>query len=291
MNKKEENKFALQLLSPMVILLIFLGLFPIMYSIWISLYSWKLSIPIPPKFIGLNNYVRAFSDAIFLQSLLKTAFFVLIVVGGTILLGLAFGLLINNKRIPAKIWFLTFSLIPWAIPRVSAGLMWQWIYDGNYGILNGLLSHFNLIESYKWWFMGSEWSSLSLVAIVEIWRTSPFVGLMIFAGLQKIPEQLYEAASIDGANSWQKFKFITIPQLRLIIMAILILVTIWALKTFDTVYVLTGGGPGNKTMITYMYVFRQAFGYLNISYGAALGYLVTIIIICITLSYYKIFNK
>ena len=291
MNKKEEKKFALQLTSPMLILFILLGLFPIMYSILISLFSWRLSIPIPPKFIGLGNYIKAFSDAVFVQSLLKTAFFVLITVGGSLLLGLAFSLLLNNKRIPGKIWFLTFSLIPWAIPRVSGGLMWKWIYDGNYGILNGILSHFNLIGSYKWWFIGSVWLALFLCAIVEIWRTAPFVGLMIFAGLQKIPEQLYEAASIDGANSWQKFKFITIPQLSLVILAVSILVTTWALKTFDTVYVLTGGGPGNKTMITYMYVFRQAFGYLNIGYGSALAYIITIIIICVTFLYYKIFNK
>lgn len=288
---KQEATFAFKLISPMVIIFVLLGLFPIFYSLWISFYDWRLNIVGGPRFVGFTNYVRAFEDQVFLESLLKTFYFVLLVVSFGLVLGLVFALVLNQEKIHHKEWILTFSLLPWAIPKVVGGLMWKWIFDGNYGVLNAILYSLGFIDSYRWWFMGSPWIALGLAAVVEIWRTVPFTGLMFFAGLQKIPKSLYEAAGLDGANEWQKFRFITLPELRIIMMATLVLITTWALKTFDTIYVLTGGGPGTKTMITYLYVYQQAFNYLNVGYGAALGYLVTILIFLFSFIYYRSFAK
>jgi len=288
---RQEATFAVKLISPMVIIFVLFGLFPILYSFWISLHDWRLNIVGGPKFIGFTNYVYAFGDKIFLESLLKTFYFVLLVVSFGIVLGLIFALALNQEKIRHKEWILTLSLLPWAVPKVVGGLMWKWIFDGNYGILNATLESLGFIDSYRWWFTGSPWIALGLAAVVEIWRTVPFTGLMFFAGLQKIPKVLYEAASLDGANEWQKFRFITWPELGLVIMATLVLVTTWALKTFDTIYTLTGGGPGTKTMITYLYVYQQAFNYLNVGYGAALGYLLTILVLLFSFVYYGYFTK
>lgn len=284
---KRKNIFCFKMISPMLLIFLVLGVFPLLFSIILSLYKWRLNLPHAPKFVGLANYIDAFSDYLFLESLAKTAYYVVIIIIFSITIGFGFALLLNNEKIKKRGTILILSLFPWAVPLVVGALMWKWIFDGNYGVLNFILTKLRIIDSYRWWFQSSEWVALTFVAIVNIWRNAPFAGLIFFAGLQNIPRSLYEAASIDGATSFQKFKFITLPAMSVILMTILILLTTWTLKSFDTVFTLTGGGPANKTMITYMYVYKVAFSYLNMGYGAALGYLLTLIIIVAILIYYK----
>jgi len=286
-----ESWFSYKMISPMLLVFVLIGLFPIIYSIWVSLLNWRLNFPVAPNFVGLANYINAFRDTVFLDSLLKTAYFVSFIVVFSIVLGYAFALLINQDKIILRSTILIFSLLPWAIPRVVGALIWKWIFDGNYGILNAILTKLNIIDSYQWWFGGSTWASLTFVAIVEIWRTAPFAGLIFFAGLQNIPRSLYESANIDGANVWQRFLYITLPETSIILMTVLILLTTWTLKSFDTIYTLTGGGPGNNTMITYMYIYKVAFQYLKLSYGSAMGYLLTLFILVIIIFYYKLFTS
>lgn len=279
--------FSLKMISPMLLIFLLLGVFPLLFSIGISLHRWRLNLPGVPRYIGLSNYFGAFSDALFIDSLAKTAYFVVLIIVSSVVLGFSFAILLNNEKISKRGTILILSLLPWAIPHVVGALMWKWIFDGNYGVLNFVLTKLNIIDSYLWFFQSSEWVSLTYLAIVEIWRTAPFAGLIFFAGLQNIPRSLYDAASIDGANALQRFKYITIPSMSVILMTVLILLTTWTLKTFDTVYTLTGGGPANKTMITYLYIYKVAFSYLNMGYGSALGYLLTIIILIVILIYYR----
>lgn len=287
----QESLFAYKMVGPMFSVFLLMGLFPILYSFYVSFLNWRLNIAAKPKVIGFGNYVKAFSDQIFLQSLPKTGFFVLLIVTGSTVFGLLFASLLNSKYIKRKEFFLLLSLLPWAVPRVVGGLMWKWIFDGNYGILNFLLKQFGLINSYKWWFMESTWKALAMAAIVEIWRNAPFAGLLCFTGFQNISVSLYEAAELDGANAAQRFFYVTLPGIKIVLMSVLILLTTWGLKTFDTIFIMTGGGPGTNTMITYMYIYQQAFNYLNMSYGSALGYIFTVIILLMILLYYKTFNR
>lgn len=283
-----EPAFALMLVAPTLILLLLFGVFPIGYSVFVSLLQWRLNIPGVPTFIGLGNYARMFHDPVFTASLGKTLYYSVFAVVGTIALGLATALLLDRQDVKGKAFLIAVLVVPWAVPRVSAGLMWKWIYDGNYGILNATLLHLGLIHQYQWWFTGSQWVALSLVALTQIYKDSPFAAMLFLAGLQTVPVHLQKAAMMDGATRAQRFWFVTLPSMRFVLLAVMILETTWALKTFDLVYVLTGGGPGNQTMLTYMYVYRQAFSYLDVGYGSAMAYFVTFVVFVVAFGYYRL---
>lgn len=288
---KMDHRFSYGMLAPMCVMFLCFGLFPILYSLYLSVLNWKLNVKREVSFVGLKNYIDAFSDKVFLESFPKTAFFVALLIIGSILLGLGFALVVNSKYIKRKHWWILLGLLPWAIPKVVGGLMFNWIFDGNYGILNFICMKLGLIDKYQWWFTYNKWVSLFLCAIVSIWRLSPFVGLMFFAGMQSIPKEHYEAASIDGANSIQSFFNITLPGLQNVMMTTMILITTWALKTYDTIAVMTSGGPGTDTTITYFHVYRQAFSYQSISYSAALGWLFALLIAAFIVLYIKVLGK
>jgi ABC-type sugar transport system permease subunit len=282
-----EQLFALLLIGPMAAVLLIFGAFPILYSLVVSLFEWKLNIPRPPVFTGLGNYLRLFADPVFVSSLGKTLYYSVLTVGGTVALGLMIALLLDRDDIKGKGAVLAALIIPWAVPRVVGGLLWKWIYDGNYGIFNALLLQLGLIDKYQWWFGQSPWLGLTLVGLTQVWRDTPFAVLLFLAGLQSVPVHLHRAAMIDGATGLQRFRYVTLPSMRYVLLAVAVLQTTWALKTFDLVYVLTGGGPANKTMLTYLYVYRQAFSHLDVGYGSAMAYFVTLLVFVVAFGYYR----
>lgn len=289
--RRGETRFAYAMLSPMLTMFVCFGLIPICYSFGISLTNYRLNINRPTQFVGLQNYAAALKDNVFLESLPKTFFFVVIVITGSVVIGFLFASLVNSKHVKRKELFVLIGLLPWAVPKVVSGLMWKWILDGNYGILNVILKDLGIISHFQWWFNINTWVALLVCAIVEVWRLAPFAALLFFAGMQNIPAQLYEAAELDGAGWWGSFKNITMPSLSPVLMSVMILLTTWSMKTFDTVYVQTAGGPGTNTMISYIYIYLQAFNYQNISYASALGYLFTLIILAFLLLYYKALGR
>lgn len=285
--ERKNQTFAYGMVAPMCVFFLCFGLFPILYSLYLSVFNLKLNVKRDLTFVGLENYTKAFSDKVFLESFPKTAFFVALLIIGSILLGLFFALIVNSKYIKAKPWWILLGLLPWAIPKVVSGLMFNWIFEGNYGILNYICKKLGFIDQYQWWFTKGPYTSLLLCAIVAVWRLAPFVALMFFAGMQSIPKDQYEAAEIDGASVIQSFFHITLPGIQSVIMTSMILVTTWALKTYDTISVMTAGGPGTDTTITYYYVYQQAFSYQNISYASALGWLFALLIAVFIVIYIK----
>ena len=166
----------------------------------------------------------------------------------------------------------------------------KWIFDGNYGILNAVLLKLGIIDHYIFWFGESPIIGILLIGLASVWKNVPFVTIFYLAALQTLPHDLYDAATVDGANALQQFLYVTVPQLRHTFVIVFILQTTWAVKLFDLIQVLTKGGPGDKTMVAYYYVYRQAFSYLNIGYGAAGAYIITLIIILFIVLYYKSFK-
>lgn len=282
-----EPRFAYAMLAPMTLITLGLAIFPVAYSLYLSLHQWRLTRPNPPRFIGLENYQRVFTDPLFQASVWKTLYFSVLTVGLTVSVGLAVALLLNRPEVRAKGLLLSIIVIPWAIPNVVGGLMWKWIFDGNYGILNAAMVGLGITDSYRWWFNESPFVALAMVSIVEVWKNSPFCVVLFLAGLQNVPRNLYRAASMDGATPVQRFRFVTLPNIRLVVLAVLVLQTTWTLKTFDSIYVLTQGGPANNTLVTYFYVFRQAFSYLDVGYGSAMAYVVTMAVLLLTILYYR----
>jgi ABC-type sugar transport system permease subunit len=286
-----ESFFAVLLIVPMLVVLLAFGVFPILYSLVVSLLEWKLNIPRPAEFVGLANYARLFTDPVFTSSLLKTLYYTVFSVSGTVLLGLAIALLLDRDDVKAKGLILALLIIPWAVPRVVGGLLWKWIFDGNYGILNAALLGMGAIDRYHWWFGESPLLALTLVGITQVWRDTPFSAMLFLAGLQSVPVHLHRAAMMDGATGVQRFRFVTLPSIRYVLLAVAVLQTTWALKTFDLVYVLTGGGPANKTMLTYLYVYRVAFSYLDVGYGSAMAYFVTMLVFVVAFFYYRLAGR
>ncbi|MCL6591503.1 MAG: sugar ABC transporter permease [Firmicutes bacterium] len=290
LNRLSEQSFAYLLLSPTIIILVLLGVFPVLYSFGLSFFKYRLNVARPPVFVGLANYGRMLTDPDFWSSIVKALYFTVLMVSLTVILALIVALLLN-QNLKGKTFYLAALLIPWAVPKVVGGLIWKWIYDGNYGILNAIAVKLGLIKQYQWWFVRSPVLALSLIVMVEVWRSIPFAAVLLYAALNNIPSHLYRAAHIDGANAWQRFRFVTLPGIKYVLMVVLILQTTWALKTFDTIYILTSGGPGTSTMVTYFYVYRNAFDYLDIGYGSALAYTLAMLVLGLAIIYKRALRK
>jgi len=286
LERMSEHRFGVLLLSPAFLLILVLVAYPIVYSLYLSFSDLVLSRSPVPRFVGLRNYAEMLRNPIFLASLWKTGFFSVSFLLATTIFGMLVALLLNNN-FWGKNLVITSLLIPWAIPKVVNGLIWKWIYDGNYGILNAILVKLGIIGEYRFFFGGSPLSAILLISIANAWKLMPFVALMILAALQTIPKTLYEAAKVDGAGALQRFFKITVPQLKYSLIIIFILQTTAAVKVFDIIAVLTQGGPGDTTMVTYYYVYRVAFDYLNIGLASAGAYLVTAVIVVFAIVYYK----
>lgn len=285
-----DSTFSYLLLTPSVALFVALGLFPMLYSLGLSLWEYKLNVQSGKHFVGLDNYIKMFGDSVFMSSLWKTAFYT----GTTVLLSIGIGLavaLVLNRDFVGKSLFLVAMIVPWAVPKVVNGLMWKWIYDGNYGIFNWLLLKLGAIDEYQWWFNGSSVVAMSLVVLADVWKNVPFTAILLLAALQAVPKETYEAARTDGAGVWGQFIHVTLPGIRNTLMVVLMTETMWALKAFDLIYSLTRGGPGTNTTISYFYVYQQAFDYLNMGYASAMAYFVTFIIIIFAVFYYKLLGR
>ena len=290
LDRLKDPAFSYLLLTPALLLFVALGLFPLAYSLGLSFWEYKLNVPEGRRFVGLDHYTHMFADQVFLDSLLKTAYYTFATVSLSVGVGLAVALILNRKFV-GKSFFLLAMIVPWAIPKVVNGLMWKWIYDGNYGIFNWLLLKLGIISEYRYWFNESAFAAMTLVIIADVWKNVPFTAVLLLAALKAVPKELYEAAKCDGAGRFGQFAHVTLPGIRNTLMIVLMTETMWAFKAFDLIYSLTRGGPGNNTTITYFYVYQQSFDYLNLGYGAAMAYFVTFIIVLFALLYYKALGR
>lgn len=271
---------------PAILIIVAIIFYPILRTLWLSLTSYSLAYPWRNKFVGLSNYLDFFSSAKFWATIGRTAYFTFISTGLEIILGIAIAMLINMHL---KGWkFLrTIVLIPWAVPTVVNAIIWKWIYNAEYGALNGLLQSLHIIDKYQSW-LSVPWRAMNMVILADIWKCTPFIVLMISASLATMPEELYEAGEIDGTSRWQSFKYITLPLLKPAIMVSLVIRTVEAFKAFDIIYILTNGGPANGTQIISYMTYLESFSFLNMGRGSALSFIVSIFILILAIIYIKI---
>lgn len=257
---KSKNQFARLLITPSVLIIFGVLVFPILYSIFISLHEIKFA-PKSYDFVGLKNYINMFSDSYFKSAGMLTVLFAIITVGIQIVLGIITALVLNQdfkgRRIVRGI-----IILPWALPTVVNAVMWKWIFNADYGILNALMVKFNLIEEYQVW-LGKPFSAFICIAIANIWKETPYVVILTIAALSNIPRQLYEAAEIDGASSCKSFWNVTFPLIKPVVLIIAITQTIWALKSFDLSYIMTSGGPAGSTEFLSLYIHKNSFKFQN----------------------------
>ena len=249
-----------------------------------SFQSYDLRRPKNIGFIGFDNYIAVLKDQLFWQSLWKTVQWVVLGVGFQFVFGFGLALLLNKKFFGRGI-ARSVSLIPWVTPGVLIGLMWRWIYDGNYGVLNDILLKLGII-SEKIPFLAQQATAFPAVIVTIIWQGIPFFALMLLAGLQGIPGELYDAADVDGANGFQKLFRITIPSLKNIIFITTMLRIIWVANSVDIIFNLTEGGPAYSTQTLSVFVFNKGNS-LNLGYAATMSIMLTLVLLLVAILYLK----
>jgi len=280
-NRSVDHTVQLKLLLPVLIPVIILSVFPILRGIYLGFTDYRLGTDI--NFNFLDNYYYMLQDRYFWRSFIVGFIWTLSVTAGQIIFGLGLALLLNEKfRFNSLTRILI--LIPWAMPPVIRGIMWRFIYDTDAGVLNYLFINSGIIDNPINW-LNSFTYTIPAIIIVGLWGEMPKAAIFLLAGLKTIPKDLYESAKLDGANSWQEFKQITIPMLKPILAATVSLSFMWNFNTFGLVWVLTQGGPGGMTRLPMLAAYEEAFRYGNVGYAAAIGN-VMIIAISIILYFY-----
>lgn len=275
----------LALLSPAVLVTMAIVFFPMVQTAWMSLHTYVLFRPRNFDFIGLQNYTAIFRDEIFWISLRQTVIWIAVTVPAQALLGLVTALLLN-QTFPWRPLARALIIIPWALPSVVIALMWAWIYDSNYGILNDLLLRLGILETSIPWLANPD-TALYAIILTLTWQGFPFFAVMILAGLQSIPRSYYEAASLDGATPFRQFWHITLPGISGVLVTAILLRTIWVANSMDVIFVMTGGGPGYSTYTLPLYAFLEARTNLNFGYGSALAMTFTLLLLGIVVIYLK----
>ncbi|HET7627048.1 MAG TPA: sugar ABC transporter permease [Bacillales bacterium] len=273
--------FPYLLIFPLAFVMISLVFYPGFVTLIDSFKSLNLTKPADVKFVGLSNYINLLQDPVVLRAAGNTALYYILAIVGEFLGGLFIALTLRNKFRGRGI-VLALVILPWALPPVVNGVIWKWIYDPSYGVLNDLLLHAGLIDSYQV-LLGQPGLAIFLVAIVHIWKMIPIVAVILLAALTTIPDDIYEAAEIDGANRWQRFQRITLPMLKPAIAIALTQMTFMAVNLFDEIFVLTGTALDTRSILiqTYLIAFRQ----LDLGLGMALSLLITIATLAISVLY------
>jgi len=279
---QSKTRLAWLLLIPTLILIAFVAVYPLIQTIYQSFTDARLASGVEPRFVGLENYRFLLTDEIFRQSIWTTLKFTLITVVFEFLLGLGIALVINSN-FKGRGLIRTAMLVPWAIPTVVSAQMWKWMYNDIYGPINDFLVRRVGVLDSPVAFIAQPSTSLWAVAAVDIWKTTPFVALLLLAGLQVIPEDVYEASRIDGANAWQQFLRITLPLLRPAILVTLIFRTLDALRVFDVIFVMFGSRPDTQTMS--IYAQNNIVAFSDLGYGSAISVAIFLIIAIFVVAY------
>jgi multiple sugar transport system permease protein len=284
MHRRKFSPWPYLLIAPALITILAVVFFPVLNAILMSFQSYDLRRPSQIRFTGLANYATAMHDPLFWQALLKTVIWVAVGVGLQFVFGFMLALLLNRK-FPGRGIVRSISLIPWVTPGVLIGLMWRWIFDGNYGVLNDLLMRLGLIHD-KIPFLAQQSTAFPSVILTIIWQGIPFFALMLLAGLQGIPEELYDAANVDGANAFQRFFLITVPSLKNTIFVTTLLRIIWVANSVDVIFNLTEGGPAYSTQTLSVYVFNKG-NTLNLGYASTMAILLALALALVAVPYLK----
>jgi trehalose/maltose transport system permease protein len=264
---------------PAAILLGLVVVYPILRTTILSLFHLKLATQFRPQFAGSENFVRLLFDSRFHESLKITGVFTAVSVvlefGIGLLLALAANALIHGKSLVR-----TILLVPWTLPTAIIAVLWTWIFNDQYGVLNTLLMKTGITKEAIPWLAGPH-TAMAAIIMADVWKTVPFVFLVLLAGLQNVPHELHEAVEMDGGGDWAKFKYVTWPHLLPFVFISVIFRIIQAFAVFDLVYVMTGGGPGGGTETVSLYSYQTYMRYLDFGYGSTLV-VATVLILALT---------
>lgn len=281
-----EKWLAGAMIAPAALVIFFVAAVPLARALWISLFNIVLIHPDYAPFVGLQNYATQLTSPDFWAAAWRSLVFTVASTSIELVLGLGLALLMNQ---PLRLrWVLRgLVILPWALPGVSNALMWRWIDQAQYGALNALLTQTGLASSYINW-LGDPHLAMFMVVVADVYKNTPLVALLLLAALQTVPKEPIEAARVDGAGSFQCFRHITLVWIRPVILVALVLRTMDAFKVFDTIWIMTRGGPANSTQTINIYAYQTAYQSYNFGAGAALGYLIALLIIGLAAVYIRL---
>ena len=285
---KNSSRSALYFLLPSCFVVGLFSIFPIVESFRLSFYRLILTLPwLGQRNVGLENYSDLLSDPVARDSIRTTLIFIAVTIPLELVLGLGIALVLN-QTLRGRGLLRAVVLIPWAIPTVVSSQMWRFIFNDRYGLVNFAL--FGADTSSYIAPLADPYLAMIAIMAAEIWKTTPFAALIILAGLQGISDDLYEAASMDGATAWQEFRYVTLPLLKPALLLALLFRTIDALRVFDLVYVMTQGGPADTTNVLQFYGYKKIFAEGMVGYGSAIAVTVFFMSLLLSLAYLQAFR-
>lgn len=269
---------------PATALLCLIVLYPTVRGVWLSLFEASLLQPYLRTFVGLDNFFRIASDPTFWAAFKNSILLTGIAVALQYLLGLGLALALKEK-LPGIKWFRSVTMVTWVLPIIVMVIIFRFLVYPDIGLINIVLDWFGLPTTY--WF-GDPTAAFALVVVMHVWRNAPFFAIALMAGMQAIPESLYEAAEMDGAGSLEQFRYVTFPQISYISMIMIVLHVIFTFNNFDIVYLSTGGGPLGATEVLPTYVYEQAFSQYALGYAASIGVVMLVLLLAFTVIYVKL---
>ncbi len=287
--RQQDALIGFLLIIPSLIIILGISLQPILSTLYLSLFETSRGIDAEKTFVGLGNYLALLGDAVFWVTIGRTLYFTVVSVGLELILGLAIAQLIHSRP-PGWRFLRTSLIIPWAVPTIVNGTMWRWIYNADYGALNGLLLQLGLIDRYVAW-LTRPFTAMNLVILADIWHSVPFIALILQAALATLPPDLEEAAAVDGANALQRFLFIRLPLLRPAILVALVIRTVEAFRVFDIIYVITNGGPAFGTVTISFLTYLETFSFGHVGRGSALSFLISLFTLAMAFIYIRVLYR
>jgi multiple sugar transport system permease protein len=287
--ERSDAKLAAVLLTPTLLLVMGVVAYPLIYSFVMSFGDVEFANIKDYDFVGISQYIKTFTDPEFIQAIQVSAKFVFFTVLIKLVLGTLIAVMLKERFVGRSI-VRALIIIPWATPFVVVGLMWRWMLHSKVGVINFLLQRLGVIEEYIP-FLSTKTFAMPCVVLSDVWQGTPFFVIIILAGLQTIPEDLYEAAHMDGAGAIKAFFTITLPLIKFPLFISTILGTIFAINSFDLFFVLTKGGPGIITTNATLFDWNNAFKFYHLSYASAISYVILMISMLVTVGYVVVMRK
>jgi len=285
--QRRETKLAFWFLLPVAVVLLGVVAYPFFFNVYISLTNWNMFHFRDPHLIGLRHYLRLFAESDFWMIFGKTFLWTAVNLVFHFTLGLGAALLLNRK-LPGRSIYRALLILPWAVPQYISALTWRGMFNSEYGAVNLILAKLGWLGLGPLSWFGGEWSAFSAAVITNIWLGFPFIMVIALGGLQSIPQELYEAARIDGAGPVRRFFSITLPMLKPVLMPALILGTIWTFNNLNVIWLVTDQGlPADKSHILVTYVYKAAFFYYRYGYAAAFSVFIFLVLLLIVQGYNK----
>jgi multiple sugar transport system permease protein len=288
--KRKEMMAAYLFLLPGFALFALVILYPIVRAFQISLYHWAIAPGLPSQWVGLGNYTRELHDPIFWRGLVNTGFYMAVTVPAQIVIGLAVAVLLD-ARIPGRAAFRTLFYLPVITSWVVVSLLFRYLFITDGGLFNWVLHDSLHVTGHNIDWLGQRWTALTAIAILGVWKGIGWSMVIFLAALQGVPRELKEAAAVDGANAWNRFRAVSLPAIRPVVAFVTVMLVIGGFNVFISVFLITNGGPLDETQVLLTYMYRQAFTFLDFGYGSAISFTLTLIVFALSIAQLRLFRR